>query len=67
MIVNQLAKLLYERNLDKRDLVKIIGLDNHIVKKIFDGNVTHIDFKTLNLLCYALECDTNDIFKYFPD
>lgn len=67
MIVNQLAKLLYERNLDKRDLVKIIGLDNHIVKKIFDGNVTRIDFKTLNLLCYALECDTNDIFKYFPD
>ena len=67
MIENRFAKLLGERKLDRRDIVKLTGLDNHIVLKIFKGNYTRIDFDTLNKLCTALECNTNDIFRYYPD
>lgn len=67
MIENRFAKLLGEKKLDRRDIVKLTGLDNHIVLKIYKGNYTRIDFETLDKLCYALECDTNDIFKYIPD
>lgn len=67
MIENRFAKILGEKKLDRRDIVKMTGLDNHIVLKIYKGNYTRIDFDTLDKLCYALECNTNDIFKYIPD
>ena len=54
MIENRFAKLLGEKKLDRRDIVKLTGLDSHVVLKIYK-------------LCFALECDTNDIFKYIPD
>lgn len=67
MIENRFAKILGEKKLDRRDIVKMTGLDNHIVLKIYKGNYTRIDFDTLDKLCYALECNTNDIFRYIPD
>ncbi len=67
MIENRFAKLLGEKKLDRRDIVKMTGLDNHIVYRIYKGNYSRIDLDTLNKLCTALDCDTNDIFKYIPD
>lgn len=67
MIENRFAKLLADKKLDRRDIVKMTGLDNHIIYKIYKGNYARIDFETLNKLCAALNCDTNDIFKYIPD
>lgn len=67
MIENRFAKLLAEKRLDRRDIVKMTNLDNHIIYKIYKGNYSRIDLDTLNKLCFALECDTNDIFKYIPD
>ena len=66
MIENHFAKLLGERKLDRRDIVKITGLDNHTVNKIYKGETTRIELSTLDKLCYALNCQTNDIFKYIP-
>lgn len=67
MIENRFAKALAERKMDKHDIVKITGLDNHTVNKLYKGETTRIEISTLNKLCFALECDTNDIFKYQPD
>ena len=67
MIENRFAKLLGEKKLDRRDIVKLTGLDSHVVLKIYKGNYSRIDLETLNKLFFALECDTNDIFKYIPD
>ena len=64
MIENRFAELLAKKKMDRRDIVKITGLDNHIVLKIYKGEYSRIDLDTLDKLCYALECDTNDIFKY---
>lgn len=67
MIINRFAQILAKRKMDKHDIVKITGLDNHTVNKIYKDETTRIDINTLDKLCYALECDTNDIFKYIPD
>ncbi len=67
MIKNNFAKLLGEKRLDRRDIVKITGLDNHTVLKLYKAETTRIDFETLNKLCFALDCNTNDILKYIPD
>lgn len=67
MIENRFAKILGEKRLDRRDIVKMTGLDNHIILKIYKGNYSRIDFETLDKLCAALECNTNDIFRYVPD
>lgn len=67
MIENRFAKILGEKRLDRRDVVKMTGLDNHIILKIYKGNYSRIDFETLDKLCTALECNTNDIFRYIPD
>ncbi|DAA85437.1 TPA: Cro/Cl family transcriptional regulator [Candidatus Gastranaerophilales bacterium HUM_5] len=67
MIENRFAKILGEKRLVRRDVVKMTGLDNHIILKIYKNEYTRIDLETLNKLCMALECDTNDIFKYIPE
>lgn len=67
MIENRLAILLAKKRIDSRELVKLTGLDNHTVRKLVYGNTTRIEIKTLDLLCFALECNVNDIFKYVPD
>lgn len=67
MIVNRFAEVMVKKGLDCRDVVKMTGLDNHIVRKLYKGQITRIDFKTLNKICYALECNTSDIFRYIPD
>lgn len=67
MIENQLAKIMSKKRLDCRDIVKMTGLDNHTVNKLYKGNTTRVEIKTLDKLCFALECTTNNIFKYIPD
>lgn len=67
MIENRLASLLASKNLDKRDLVKMSKVDRHIIDKIYKNKTKRIDLETLNKLCFALECNTIDIFRYVPD
>lgn len=67
MIKNCFAEVLIAKNLDKRDIVKMTGLDNHTIDKLFKSKTIQIKFSTLDKLCYALECNTNDIIKYIPD
>ena len=67
MIVNQLAKLIGEKRLDYRDIVKLTKIDNHTVNKLFKGNTKRIEFDTLDKLCFALDCNTDDILKYIPN
>ena len=67
MIENRLAIIMAEQKMDCRDLVRITKLDNHTVRKLYKGTTTRIEINTLNALCYALQCNTNDIFRYKPD
>lgn len=67
MIKNNFSELLGIKKMDRRDIVKITGLNSHTVLKIYKDETNGIDFDTLNKLCFALDCTTNDIFTYIPD
>ena len=67
MIVNKFAEMLAKRKLNKRDVVRITGLDNHTINKLYKGETSRIELKTLDLICYALECNVEDIFYYTPE
>ena len=67
MIVNNFAKVLSEKRYSCREIVKMTGLDNHTIRKLYRAETTAIEFNTLNKLCFALECNTNDILKYVED
>ncbi len=49
------------------EIARITGLTNDTISKIYNDKTKGIDFKTLDKLCWALECTPNDIFPYTPD
>ena len=67
MIENRFAIILGEKKLDRRDIVRMTGLDNHTVNKIYKSETTRIELSTLDKLCFALECQPNDIFRYVAE
>ena len=42
MIENRLAKIMGEKKLDSRDIVKITGLDNHTVSKLYKESLKEL-------------------------
>lgn len=67
MIKNRFSILLGIKRMDRRDVVKLTGIDRHTINKIYKGETKSISFDTLDKLCFALDCTTNDLFKYIPD
>ncbi len=67
MIKNRFSILLGIKKLDKRDIVKLTGLDRHTILNLYNDKTKGIDFATLDKLCYALDCTPNDILRYIPD
>ena len=56
-----------DKRLKIAEVAKMTGLSYNAVSNIYYDKTTNIDFETLDKLCYALECNTNDIFKYIHD
>lgn len=67
MIKNRLAIILGHKKMDKRDIVKLTGLNRHTISNLYSDKTKGIDFATLDKLCYALDCTPNDLFRYIPD
>lgn len=67
MIKNRVSLLMGDKRLKIAEVAKMTGLSYNAVSNIYYDKTTNIDFETLDKLCYALECNTNDIFKYIHD
>lgn len=67
MIKNRLSIILGHKKMDKRDIVKLTGLNRHTISNLYADKTKGIDFATLDKLCFALECTPNDLFRYIPD
>ncbi len=67
MIKNRVSIVMGERKVKVAEVAKITGLSYNAVSNIYYDKTTNIDFETLDKLCFALDCNTNDIFKYIPD
>lgn len=67
MIKNRVSLMIGLKKMDRREVVKLTGIDRQTLRKIYKGETKSISFDTLDKLCFALDCTTNDLFKYIPD
>lgn len=57
----KLEKVLEEKGMTVKELSKLTGISVKTLNKYKENNIKRITFKTLNLLCQYLHCNTNDI------
>ena len=67
MIKNNLSKILGEKRIKMSELQKLTGLGKTTVIRLYHDRTTNIDFNTLNKLCEALDCTTQELLEYIPD
>ena len=56
-----------EKKLTKRDIICITGMSYKTFNNFYYGKNRIITNRTLNNLCFALNCTTNDLLEYKPD
>lgn len=64
MIKNRLSIILGEQRMRVSELSKLSGINQNALNKIYHGKTKGIDFQTLDKLCDALRCTTQDLFQY---
>ena len=62
---NKLWKLLIDKNLNKKDLIKLSGVSSSSIAKMTKGQNVTTD--VLSKICKALNCDFKDIMEYIPE
>ena len=59
---NKLWKLLIDKKMNKKDLMKVTGISSSSIAKLTKGQNVTTD--VLCKICEALECDFKDIMEY---
>lgn len=61
----RLWKLLIDKDMKKKDLVKVAHISTYTINKLNRGNNVNTD--TLVKICSALQCSIEDIMEVIPD
>lgn len=61
-----LDELMKERNISISKLSFRAEMQRTQLKKYKNNDVQRLDIAVLSRLCYALECDLNDLLEYIP-
>jgi len=61
----KLWHVLLDKDLKKKDLVKLAGVSSYTINKLNRGDNVTTD--VLQRICMALECDIGDIMEVLPD
>ncbi len=61
-----LDELMKERNISISKLSYRAEMQRTQLKKYKDNDVQRLDIAVLSRLCYALDCDLNDLLEYIP-
>jgi putative transcriptional regulator len=67
MIKNNLSKLMGEKRMKISEVQELTGLHYNTIRRIYYDEHDNIHYKTLDKLCWALNCTTSDILEYIPD
>jgi len=59
---NRLWKLLIDKGLNKKELIKLSGVSSSSIAKLTKGQNVTTD--VLSKICEALDCDFKDIMEY---
>ncbi len=60
----RLKDVLEERGISRNQLAKLIDARFEVVSKWYDGNVEKMDLDILARICYALDCQIEDLLVY---
>ena len=63
MIVCNLPVLLAERRMKVADVARETGMSKTTLHKLYNGQSTRIDFKTIEKLCLLLNVEVGDLLK----
>lgn len=67
MLKNNLSKLMGEKRIKLSELQKLTGLSINTIRRLYYDTTNTISFNTVEKLCNALECNTQDLLEYIPD
>lgn len=67
MIKFNLAKILEEKDLPQRYLVKEWGMRSGTVNAYYHNFIKRIRIEDLNTMCEALDCTLDELMEYVPD
>lgn len=67
MIKLNLPVLFAQRGMRVADADRLSSLGKATLYRLYNNEVTRIEFETLNKLCELLECEPADIFIYTKD
>ena len=62
---NKLWKLLIDKELNKKELIKLSGVSSSSIAKMTKGK--NVTTNILCKICNALKCDFKDIMEYVPE
>lgn len=67
MINNKLSEILGRKRIRMAELQKLTGLSQTAIINLYYNKTKSVSFETMNKLCNALECNTQELFEYIPD
>ena len=67
MIVNNIPVQMAKKRMNIQKLAEATGLSRTTLSNITTDKFTRIDLKTIDVLCKALDCNTQDLLEYVPD
>ncbi|HBG49710.1 MAG TPA: Cro/Cl family transcriptional regulator [Cyanobacteria bacterium UBA9971] len=67
MLKNNLSELMGRKKIKITELHRLTGLGRPTLTKIYYEKTNYISFDTIEKLCKALECNTQELLEYIPD
>lgn len=67
MIINNLSKILGAKRMKMTELCQLTGLSKGLIFELYHCKKSTIKFDTINKICNALECDTQELFEFTAD
>lgn len=67
MIKVNLSRVMGEKRIRIQELSERTGLSRSTISMLYNEKAGRIDFKTLEKLCSALDCQPADLLEYIPD
>lgn len=61
-----LAPIMQKKRMSKNKLCNLTGLKFNNLQRYYKNTLKRVDLDILARICFALECNINDIIKYIP-
>ncbi len=67
MLKNNLSKIMGEKRIRIAELSRFTGISQQAIIALYYERTKSVSFDTMNKICNALECNTQELFEHLPD